>query len=163
MSDTPAVLTSAAAIEPTAVEIEMQHHRLSNQNPYFFLRVATRDTSRQIGHVGRERPVSGPFNHHDIIHREPHFIPACLRRLFNVPIGTSCPSFPPPGTVTVPGFWRCRYCKWLPAVRSRNQPSASSNLIASRYFIQSSVPSSQRSSRAHSREGWMGQATLRMR
>lgn len=65
---------------------------------------------------------------------------ACLRMLFHVPSGMSLPSLPPPGTVTVPGFSGCRNGKWLPAVRSRNQPSASRNLIASRYFIhQSSV------------------------
>ena len=37
--------------------------------------------------------------------------------------------------VTRPGLVRCLYCRWLPFVAARYQPSASINLITSRIFI----------------------------
>src|SRR4051794_12079435 len=52
--------------------------------------------------------------------------------LFKVPGATSSPGCP--GTVTVPGFAGCRYCRWLPRVRSSFHPSFSSILITSRIF-----------------------------
>lgn len=59
-------------------------------------------------------------------------MPACLRMLRSVPIGTSVLGLP--ATVTVPGFVGCRYWRWLPLVRTRYQPSASMNLRISLTF-----------------------------
>jgi hypothetical protein len=40
-----------------------------------------------------------------------------------------------PAIVTRPVLVRCLYCLWLPRVATRNQPSASINLIASCTFM----------------------------
>jgi len=62
-----------------------------------------------------------------------HFNPACLRILFCVPGARSSLGFP--AIVTTPFFLSCLYCRWLPRVRSRYQPSSSMSLIIARTFI----------------------------
>ena len=53
--------------------------------------------------------------------------------LFCVPAAKSSPAFP--ATVTVPDLLACLYCRWLPLVRTRCQPSFSRILISSLIFI----------------------------
>ncbi len=114
---------------------EMQAHCLLNELLRFLQRVAACDAAWQVGHIRRIRSVRRTFNDRDVFHDPPHFNPACLRILLSVPGATSLPSFPPGGTVTVPAFSGCRNCRWLPTVRSNDQPFRSSNRITSRYFI----------------------------
>ena len=53
--------------------------------------------------------------------------------LFNVPGARSSPLWPP--IVTLPGLAGCLYCRWLPFVATRYQPSASRSFMTSRTFI----------------------------
>jgi hypothetical protein len=39
-----------------------------------------------------------------------------------------------PATVTSPGFTGCLYCRWLPLVRARRQPSSCGSLLNSTTF-----------------------------
>jgi len=74
-----------------------------------------------------------------------HFNPACFRILFCVPGARSSLGFP--AMVTTPFLWLCRYCRWLPRVRSRYHPSSSIILIIARTFTaadrDNSTPSGQ--------------------
>ncbi len=56
------------------------------------------------------------------------------RILAGVSLGIS--PFKGPGIVTLPGLLGCSKCLWLPLVPARNQPSASTSLVASRTFNQ---------------------------
>ena len=59
--------------------------------------------------------------------------PACLSTLFNVPGETSWLGWP--AIVTLPFLVGCLYCRWLPRVTTRYQPSSWINLMISRTFI----------------------------
>ncbi len=65
-----------------------------------FERVSYNAQTRKIGDI-RSPSIHRFFVYHEVLLRH-YFHPACFLMLFNVPSGTSFPSFP--ATVTVPGF-----------------------------------------------------------
>src|SRR5437870_10592218 len=90
------------------------------------------NAARQVWHVSRIVAFC-LFDHDRITHQRCSLKPACFKMLFRVPGATSSDSLP--ATVTRPGFLGCLYCRWLPLVATRNQPSASISLITSRTFM----------------------------
>src|ERR1022692_3834415 len=91
------------------------------------------DTARQIWAPRAISAVAGSFDHDRVAgHGVLRSSPACLRMLRSVPGGNSAPGLP--AIVTRPGFSGCLYCRWLPAVLTRYQPSASISFIISRTF-----------------------------
>src|SRR5947199_1918922 len=104
-------------------------------------RLARGDAAGEIGRIGG---IAGRsfFNDDQVA---AHFNPACFRILFCVPGARSSLGFP--AIVTTPFLWLCRYCRWLPRVRSRYHPSSSIILIIARTFTaadrDNSTPSGQ--------------------
>ena len=97
------------------------------------LSVCQGDAARQIRAPSAVSTVAGSF-YHDCVagHGVLRSSPACLRMLRSVPGGNSALGLP--AIVTRPGLSGCFYCRWLPAVVTRYQPSASISLIISRTF-----------------------------
>src|SRR5262252_7069831 len=91
------------------------------------------DTARQIRAPCAVSAVAGSFYHDRVAgHGVLRSSPACLRMLRSVPGGNSAVGLP--AIVTRPGLSGCLYCRWLPTVVIRYQPSASISLIISRTF-----------------------------
>ena len=91
------------------------------------------DTARQIWAPRAISAVAGSLDHDRVAgHGVLRSSLACLRMLRSVPGGNSALGLPT--IVTRPGFSGCLYCRWLPAVLTRYQPSASISLIISRTF-----------------------------
>lgn len=87
-----------------AKRVDVQFDGLGNQISGLFKAIPTRDTPRQVGHIGRVASVIGLLYHYDVLHKITYFNPACLSMLLKVPGGTSRESLPPAATVTVPGL-----------------------------------------------------------
>src|SRR5215813_115673 len=97
------------------------------------LGVCQGDTSRQIRAPCAVSAVAGSFYHDRVAgHGVLRSSPACLRMLRSVPGVNSALGLP--AIVTRPGLSGCLNCRWLPAVVTRYQPSASISLIISRTF-----------------------------
>src|SRR5215831_14376919 len=97
------------------------------------LGVCQSDAARQIRAPCAVSAVAGSFYHDRVAdHGVLRSSPACLRMLRSVPGGNSALGLPP--IVTRPGLSWCLYCRWLPTVATRYQPSASISLIISRTF-----------------------------
>src|SRR6266478_3561627 len=116
-----------------AQSVEVERNCLSHVMFHFFMGPASRNTSREIWRVGRKACFCRLDDNQVFFH---DFNPGCFRILFNVPGARSSPGFP--GTVTKPSLTGCFYCRWLPRVRTKTQPSASSIRITSRIFTEQS-------------------------
>src|SRR5436190_10368536 len=86
--------------------------------------------SRQIGAPGDVAAVIGTLDDDCVAgHGVLRFNPACFRMLRSVPGGKTALGLP--ATVTRPGLDGCLYCRWLPLITTRYQPSASMSLSIS--------------------------------
>src|SRR5262245_45608184 len=118
------------AILPKA--LKMKPHGLADFPLCFLPGFAGRDAARQVWHISRLVGFRlfdyDRVTHHDFV----SFSPACFNMLLTVPGAKSSDGLPT--MVTRPGLVGCLYCRWLPRVATRAQPSASINLMASRTF-----------------------------
>jgi hypothetical protein len=105
---------------------------LANQLLDFLGALAGGDAPGEVGNVRGVR-IAGAFDDDEVVsHVRSSLRPAWRRMLARVPALRSFPRLP--ATVTVPAFVGWRNSRWLPAWRSRCQPSARSMSIASRTF-----------------------------
>ena len=80
-----------------------------------------RHTTSKVRHVGGE-VIRRLLINHSVLHRRSSlYSPDCFKTLFQVPGGKS--SVIAPAMFINPTFKGCLYCRWLPLVRSKNQPS----------------------------------------
>src|SRR5262245_3976406 len=112
--------------------LKMKPHGLSDFPLCFFPGFAGCNAARQVWHISRivgSRHLDyDRVSHHDFV----SFSPACFNMLLSVPGAKSSDGLP--AMVTRPGLVGCLYCRWLPRVATRAQPSASIRLMASRTF-----------------------------
>jgi hypothetical protein len=121
--------------EASDVEFDGLQHFLED----LIFGVGKGDTSGKVRAPCAVPAVASSFDHDRVAgHCTLRSRPACRKILRSVPGGNSAPSLP--AIVTRPGFSMCLYCLWLPAMATRNQPSASTILIISRTLHGCSIP-----------------------
>jgi hypothetical protein len=96
--------------------VDVKFNSLFDQPQDFGSAFGYGDASRQVGDVSSKAGFTF-FDYDGVAHAfycSYFFNPACFKILFDVPGGTSMLGFPE--TVTVPGWFECLSCRWLPFV-----------------------------------------------